>query len=75
MASAVNVNTTLSFRHIFGIACNVTDNISVLDDTRIAYVAGNCLVIYDKADNRQQLIQGSEITESLTALTVGATRK
>jgi hypothetical protein len=75
MSSSANVSTTLNFRHIFGISASTADNISVLDDNRVAYVAGNSLIVYDKTDNRQQFIQGPDITEIITAFTVGATRK
>jgi hypothetical protein len=75
MTSSANVSTSLVFRHIFGISNTTTDNIAYLDDTKVAYVAAHSLVVFDAAENRQQLLQGSDITETITAMTIGYTKK
>lgn len=75
MTSTTNIATTLAFRHVFGISHAVTDNVSVLDDSRVAYVAGHSLIVHDKQENRQQLLQAPDIIDTITAFTVGTSRK
>lgn len=75
MATAPAITSTLGFRHIFGVSNIVTDNISVLDENKVAYIAGHSLVVYDKNENRQHIIQGPEVVDSITSLTVSLSRK
>ena len=64
-----NAAVTLSFRRIFGINGNVTDNISFADDDNIVYVAGHNIVIYNKKDRNQKIINfnNTEISDTITA--------
>ena len=63
-------STSLSFRHIFGINSNVTDNVCFVDDDMIGYIAGHSMVLYNKVDKRQRFIYGSELSEGITALAI-----
>jgi hypothetical protein len=35
--------TSISFRHVFGISSNVAENVSFMDDDTVVYVAGMCV--------------------------------
>lgn len=73
--TSTSTTTNLVFRHVFGTANGVADNVAYLDDTRVAYVAGHSLVVFDKSANRQTSMQGSEIADTITAMTVSTTKK
>lgn len=68
-------NITLTHRVVFGIAGNVTDNISFIEDDTLVYVAGQNVVIHSKTERKQRFIYGAEKSDGLTAFTAGAGKR
>ena len=62
--------TSLTFKYVFGINGNVTNNISYVDDDDIAYIAGHSMVIYNKQDQKQRFIYGAETSEGITSFVI-----
>ena len=72
-----NASISLTFRRIFGINGNITDNVSYADEDNIVYVAGHNIVMYNKKDKRQKIINfnNSEISDTITAFASGTGKR
>ena len=55
-------------RHVFGAKGDVADNVTYVDETTVAYVAGHQLVLYHVETKTQRFIPGRADTEAITAL-------
>jgi Tol biopolymer transport system component len=60
-----SATTSLSYRHIFGINGAIADNITYSDEDTILYIAGHNAVLYNKIENKQRFIYGSEGSEGI----------
>lgn len=70
-----NAVVSLSFRQIFGIGGNITDNVSFTDDETVVYIAGHTLVLYNRFDKRQRFIQGQDVPDCITAFASGCGKR
>lgn len=67
--------TSLKYRRVFGINGSIADNISFTDQDSIVYVAGHNIVLYNKTDKKQRIINlgagdqatASGVTDVITA--------
>lgn len=62
-----SATTSLSYRQIFGVNGAIPDNIAYSDEDTILYIAGHNAVLYNKLENKQRFIYGSEGSEGITS--------
>ena len=64
---------TVTPRFIFGVNGENTNNLHIVDDKKLMYVAGHNVVIYNPDEKTQQFIPGSENVEGINFITVSNT--
>jgi len=60
---------TLAPRFIFGVNGEITNNLHIIDDKQLMYVAGHNVIIYNTDEKSQVFIPGSENTEAINFIT------
>jgi len=66
---------TLSPRFIFGINGQIKNNLHIIDDKKLLYVAGHNVIIFNPEESSQYFIQGSEGTECINFITISPGKK
>lgn len=61
---------TLTPRFIFGSNGSIRNNLYVIDDNKVMYVAGHNVILYNIDEKSQYFIPGSEITEGINHIAV-----
>ena len=67
--------SSLTYRHLFGLKGDVTNNIHYVEENIVAYPAGNNVVIYNTESRDQQFIPATEKTDGITALAVSNNKR
>jgi len=76
MSSLANLGlqgVTLTPRFIFGVNGQIKNNLFIIEEKKLVYVAGHNVIIYNVEENTQFFIPGSEGTESINFITVSPT--
>lgn len=61
---------TLTPRFIFGVNGQLKNNVHIVEDKKIMYVAGHNVIIYTPEEQSQYFIPGTEGSEGITAISV-----
>ena len=64
------MSSCLSHRFVFGVQGCRSNAIAFSDQATIVYVAGHNIVIYNILEGKQRFIHGSDLSVSITAMTV-----
>ena len=78
MSSLANLGlqgVTLTPRFIFGVNGQNKNNLFVVEEKKLLYVAGHNVIIFNVEDNTQFFIPGSEGTECINFITVSPTNR
>jgi hypothetical protein len=66
---------TLQPRFVFGVAGHLKNNLHIVDDKKLLYVAGHNAVIFNPDEATQFLIPGSEGVECINAIAISPQKK
>lgn len=66
---------TLSPRFIFGVNGQIKNNLYIIDDKKLLYVAGHNVIIFNPEEGSQYFIPGSEGTEAINYITISPAKK
>lgn len=62
-------------KFMFGIAGHLKNNLHIIDDNKLLYVAGHNVIIFNTEESTQTFIPGSENTECINFITVSPGKK
>jgi hypothetical protein len=66
---------TLTPRFIFGVNGQIKNNLFIIEEKKLVYVAGHNVIIYNVEENTQFFIPGSEGTECINFITLSPTNR
>lgn len=66
---------THTYSHVFGLKANVRSNIHFADENVVMYPAGHNVVKYYMENKLQEFINGTDLSNGVTCLTVGAEKR
>jgi len=78
MSSINNINLSgvqLTPKFIFGVNGEIPNNLTLIDDRKIMYLAGHNVVIYNMDDKTQYFIPGSENSSGINFITTSPTKR
>ncbi|CAN0368637.1 unnamed protein product [Ectocarpus sp. 12 AP-2014] len=64
------MSSCLSHRFVFGVKGSCSNEVAFSDQVTIVYVAGHNIVIYNILEGKQRFIHGSDVSKSITAMTL-----
>ncbi|CAB1098865.1 unnamed protein product [Ectocarpus sp. CCAP 1310/34] len=64
------MSSCLSHRFVFGVKGSRSNEVAFSDQVTIVYVAGHNIVIYNILEGKQRFIHGSDVSKSITAMTL-----
>jgi hypothetical protein len=66
---------TVSPRFIFGVNGQLKNNLHMIDEHKLLYVAGHNVVVYSTDEKNQYFLEGSENVEKITAIAVSRSNR
>jgi hypothetical protein len=66
---------TLAPKFIFGINGQIHNNLYIIDEKKLLYVAGHNVIIFNPEEGSQYFIPGSENVEAINFITISPAKK
>ena len=66
---------TVSPRFVFGVNGQLHNNLHMIDEHKLLYVAGHNVVVYSTDEKNQYFLEGSENVEKITSIAVSRSNR